>query len=125
MNHLPNIVVKSVPHKKQRYNTCGDYFNKGGEMHVRISRMNADHEFLVLVHELVEWYLTNKKGVTIEQIDAFDMAFERDRKDDSEPGDDPAAPYYDEHQIATKIERELADYLAIDWAKYDANVRAL
>lgn len=125
MNHLPKIVIDVIPHKKQRYNTAGDYFRKRGEIHIRVSKMHADHEFLVLLHELVEWYLTEKKGVTIEEIDKFDLAFEKSRKGDEEPGDDPKSPYYAEHQIATEIERELSSYLVVNWSKYDAYVKSL
>ena len=79
LNHLPKINVSVVPHKKQRYPTAGDYFLKGGEACFRISKMHANHEFLVLLHELVEWYLITQKGISIEAIDAFDIAFENKR----------------------------------------------
>lgn len=125
--HVPKIVIDVIPHKKQRYNTSGDYFFKKGEWHIRISKMGSDHEFLVLMHELIELYLTHRKGVTIEEIDKFDMDFEKSRRvgDESEPGDDVRAPYYSEHQFAKSIERQLAKKLDVNWDKYDAHVKSL
>lgn len=124
---MPKIIIDFIPHKKQRYDTVGDYLEKKGETHFRISKMNPDHQFLILMHELTEWYLTKKKGISLEKIDQFDMEYEKNRKegDESEPGDDLRAPYYHEHQIATKIEKDLAGFLGVDWDKYDEYVRNL
>lgn len=125
--HLPKIIIDVVPHKKQRYDTCGDYYKKGGALQIRVSKMVADHEFLVMMHELIEWYLTNKRGITIESIDKFDVEYEKRRKDGdtSEPGDDEQAPYYKEHQFATNIEKQLAEELGVNWDKYDEHVNTL
>jgi hypothetical protein len=77
-------------------------------------------ESLIAVHELIETLLCMSKGITQESVDAFDLAFERDRPkgDVSEPGDDPMAPYYNEHQFASIIERLLARELGMDWNDY-------
>lgn len=121
MQKLPTIVIKTIPHKEQRYPTVGDYWRDMlGRVQLRVSRMGADEEFLVAIHELIEWYLVERKGISIESIDAFDKAYEGD-----DPGADPQAPYHKEHMKAEEIERILADYLDIDWAKYDELVRAL
>ena len=49
------------------------------------------------------------------------MAYEKRRKpgDLSEPGDDVRAPYHHQHQVASSIERQLADELRV---RYDAEV---
>lgn len=127
MTHLPKIVIDIVPHSKQRYNTCGDYYKAKGSINIRISKLNANHEFLVAIHEFIEWYLTQAKGITIEDIDKFDIAYENKRKEGntSEPGDELDAPYYQEHQIATKIEKQLAEHLGVNWKKYDEHVNSL
>jgi hypothetical protein len=82
------------------------------------------YEFLVAAHEMIEAYLALHAGVTQEAVDKFDRAYEAKRKrgDDSEPGDDPRAPYHREHVFASKIERSLAKQLGVDWAKYDRGV---
>lgn len=125
MKNLPKIVIDVIPHKKQRYPTCGDYFKKKGELHVRISKMNSKHEFLVLMHEMIEWFLINEKGISIKSIDDFDILYEETKTDDSEPGNDPNAPYYEEHQYATLIEKLLAEKLGVNWSKYDEAVNKL
>lgn len=125
MKHLPDINFKAIPHNKMRYPTCGDYYKKNGELHVRVSKMNSKHEFLVFMHELIEWFLIDQKGISIKEIDDFDILYEETKSDNSEPGDDPNAPYFDEHQYATYIEKLLAEKLGVNWQKYDANVNSL
>jgi hypothetical protein len=44
------------------------------------------------------------------------MAF----KGEGEPGDDRSAPYYKQHQIATRMERQMAYEMGIDWNEYEA-----
>lgn len=89
--------------------------------------MNPEHEFLVVLHELVEWFLIERKGISIETIDKFDIAFEnrREQGNTDEPGDDPNAPYYDEHQFATLMEQLMADKLGVNWSRYDEHVNSL
>jgi hypothetical protein len=96
--------------------------------------MNAIYEFLVIVHEFIEWFLISQKGIKIEAIDKFDMAYEDAREKkvkapcgckptiDSEPGFDKHAPYYFAHKFATKIEKLLANFLGVDWKKYDNTI---
>ena len=125
MDSFEKIVMKVIPSEDQRYETVGDYFVKGNKIDFRVSDLNnMDMELLVLIHELVEWTLVNRRGIKIEDIDAFDIQFEKDREvgkhtDDEEPGDDKKAPYYKEHQIATKVEKLMAKELGIDWDKYN------
>jgi len=72
------------------------------------------YELLVALHELVEALLCQQSGVSQERVDAFDKAYEAKRPladKDSEPGDDPAAPYNRQHVIASVTERLAADLL--------------
>jgi hypothetical protein len=121
MKHLPIIESHTIPHKSQRYDTAGDYWKSKG-MQFRISRMNPDYEFMVLIHELTEWYLTQKRGITIKEIDKFDMGIGKDLDD---PGSDKRAPYYKEHKFATKIEKQLCKELGSDWKTYDQSFNKL
>ena len=124
--------IKTIPHKSQRYETCGDYYDGlFGVTHFRISKMdNPDYEFLISIHEQIEHYLIQKRGLPISEIDAFDIMFEKEREAglhtiDEEPGFDPRSPYLDEHAFATLIERQLADKLQVDWQKYSDTVNNL
>jgi hypothetical protein len=116
------IKMMTLPHEAQRYPTVGDYFKVGATDVITVSQMyNHDYEFLVGLHELIEMYLTQKRGIAEEDISAFDIEYERNRKegDVSEPGNDPKAPYFTEQQFATKIERMVADELGVNWDAYD------
>jgi hypothetical protein len=116
--HLPEINFKVIPHNKQRYDTVGDYWKEGGEQ-VRVSKWKIDYEFLIMMHELTEWYLTQKRGIKEKDIYKFDVWF---NKEDlvGEPGDHKNAPYRKEHHFATKVEKMLAKELGIDWKKYNS-----
>jgi hypothetical protein len=123
------IQLRTIPHSEQRYDTCGDWeFLKDGSIRVSVSDMgNEDYAFLVAIHEAVEVWLCQKRGITQEDVDSFDIAYEANRPkgDMREPGDHPSAPYRREHQFATKIERQLAKELSVNWEQYDAVVESL
>lgn len=136
---MKTIVIKTIPNEEQRYPTVGDYFDGrledlgGGDCrHFRISDMqNADYEFLVMVHELIENHFVQKAGISDQAIDDFDKAFEETREqvgdeiEMGDPGDDENAPYHKQHVLASRIERFLADALEIDWETYNATVMSL
>lgn len=126
MNTL--FVATVTPHSLQRYATCGDWIISPAGIEIKVSQMgDADSEFLVALHELVEAYLCRKAGITDEAVMSFDIAFEEKRQpgNTDEPGDDPAAPYNHEHRIATIVEMIVADAAGVDWKKHEANVNAL
>ncbi len=80
-------------------------------------------EQLIAIHEVVELSLVLSLGVSQEAIDQFDLSFERERKVgmvglDSEPGDDPRAPYHSAHLVASDVEQNLARELGVDWSTY-------
>ena len=130
-SQLPEIRVKVIPHGKQRYPTVGDYFERRGRWEFRISRIgDARYEFLVLIHELVEWFLCWLRGIPEEEITKFDVFFEWEiqqgkHPEDAEPGDDPRCPYRREHKFATRIEKMVAKALGVDWEEYNQRLDAL
>lgn len=125
------INFEVIKNEEQRYPTVGDYYEKDGVMEFRVSDMsNEDYHFLVFLHELIEQHLTKKRGITEEQITAFDIQFEKERElgahtPDEEPGYAPNAPYKNEHFIAEAIERIMANQLGVDWEKYNKTVMEL
>jgi hypothetical protein len=59
-----NIEIKTIPDKKQRYNTVGDYWIKDGKEYIRVSDMNNwEYETLIALHELIEATLCRKRGI--------------------------------------------------------------
>ena len=123
------IVIETIPHKEQRYDTCGDWYrDKEGTLRIKVSQEIGDKAAaLVAVHELVEVLLCEDRGITQIAVDKFDVEFEDERKpgNTDEPGDDPKAPYRKEHFFATNIERLLGAELGVDWAMYDAAINDL
>jgi len=124
------VVLASIPHKNQRYETVGDWWENSSypfrqSWDIRVSEMEDwRYELLVAVHELVEMALCKHRGIKEKDVSDFDMEFEqnRDLGDESEPGDDPAAPYRREHRFAENIERQLAHELNVDWETYNQAV---
>lgn len=123
-----NITIKIIPHADQRYPTVGDWFFNGQDLEIHVSKLSDwRHEMLVAVHELYEAVLCEHDGVTQKAVDDFDKTYEanRDRDDDSEPGDHQDAPYRLQHFRATNIERQMADALDVNWQEYEAELNAL
>src|SRR5215475_7195724 len=119
-------IIETIDHKDQRYPTVGDwYFDEHGNLVIRVSKMSDPrYEMLVAVHELVEVLQCQRDGVSQESVDQFDKAFEEKRakgelKDENaEPGDEPDAPYHEQHCLATSVERLLAYSLGVNWSQY-------
>jgi hypothetical protein len=113
------ITIETAPAAKIRYPIAGDWqFRPDGSLRITVAQM-SDRRFqqLVALHELVEALLCKEAGVSQERVDALDEAYEAKRlpdDKDSEPGDDPAAPYHREHVIASVTERLAADLLRVD-----------
>lgn len=128
---LRRTEIKIIPHKAQRYDTVGDWIFSGEALLVTVSDMKNNHyHFLVSVHEQIEAMLCAKAGIKEEDVTNFDMQFEQWRDvgqvgEFDEPGNDPRAPYYIQHKLATKIEMELADILGVNWNEYDLAVNSL
>jgi hypothetical protein len=124
------INIETIPHGEQRYPTVGDYWDDSeGVVQVRVSDMKDwRYEALVVVHELVEMFLTKHRDIAEQDISDFDVKFERSREEGlvtGEPGDHVNAPYRREHFFATNLERLFSSELGVDWFEYDVVVDAL
>jgi hypothetical protein len=125
-----DIIIKTIPHNQQRYETVGDwYFSQDhSKLFIFVSYMgNTHYEFLVAFHEQAEAMLCWDRGINEGAITVFDKLFEQNREagNEDEPGDDPLAPYRKEHFFATTVERLMAAELNVDWEKYDKAIYAL
>jgi hypothetical protein len=118
-------ILKSSP--VMRYATAGDYQEIAGGVQIEVfDQGDEDKNFLIAIHELVEQYLCNKRGITNKMIDDFDFKYEENRAEDddtSEPGDDPDCPYKNEHRFAMIVEQMMAHELGVDWHEYDENIK--
>ena len=123
MKHLRPINYRTIPHKKQRYDSAGDYWTKNNgfglnidEYRVSILPQGWRAELAVFVHEMVEFELCKEAGIKEEDITKFDI-----ESGHPDPGTLKESPYYDQHKIATKIEKYIIKQLGLDWKEYDAN----
>ncbi len=122
---IEEIVLRTINHKDQRYETVGDWLKHLGRVEIRTSKLSCwELEFLILVHELVEWGLCKKAGITQDEVDVFDKAHEKEQ-DEVELGDLRAAPYTKQHGLATSVERMLAAELGIVWSEYEEELNEL
>lgn len=122
------VMIKVIPNEQQRYPTVGDWQWEGDNLLITVSDMDDwRYNMLVAFHELAEVLICKHRGIDQATVDTFDIQFEKLRKHDNmdEPGDDPNAPYYKEHQFATCVERLLALELGVNWQKYDDTVNNL
>ncbi|MGP8124912.1 MAG: hypothetical protein ACLQEQ_03470 [Nitrososphaerales archaeon] len=124
------FVISQVPHTKQRYETVGDWI-PGRPTEIRVSRMKDQrYGFLVALHEMIEYELCKKNGISDNEVVAFDVNFEAERRRnmhpvEAEPGNDPRAPYRDEHDFATMIEMMVAQKLGVKWSAYEKTLLSL
>jgi hypothetical protein len=128
---LPEVLIRVIPHQEHRYSTIGDYYEVGdGKWVIEVSEVgDARYEFLVALHELVEWFLLWLRGVKEEEVRAFDEWWEEEAKKGNvqgdQPGNDVRAPYYWEHLFATLVERMVALQLGVDWKEYEERLKEL
>jgi|SRR6267154_4336810 len=125
-------IIETIQHNQQKYSTVGDWRNDpDGTLRIRVSDMrNEDYEFLVALHEMVEQHLCKRRGITVEAVDEFDIAFEKQRASSvaistAEPGDNRFAPYQSEHCTACGIERIVAAALGVKWSDYEEAINSL
>lgn len=116
------ILIESIPHNLHRYSTTGDYYEKDGIEHVIVSEL-ADKRMMqmVVLHELIEKFLTEARGIKEEDILVYDTA----HADSDEPGDEPDAPYYKEHFFAETVERLICGQFGINWDEYCDTIASL
>lgn len=122
---IKKVVIEVIPYEEQRYPTIGDwFFDKKGALQIRITDIGSwMDELLCGHHEFVEAFLCSVRGITEKMVDDWDNKFEEERKqglhgDDDEPGEDPKAPYYNEHLFATGEDMLLCQQLGLNWKEY-------
>jgi hypothetical protein len=131
------IEFKIISHKRQRYNTVGDYFKKQGRWLFRVSKMeDTRYTVLVFLHEIIEFFMCRMLDISVEAIDQFDLAYEQAREREVgnapcgcrfyvEPGEDPHSPCHRPHEVATTCERLIAEAIGIKWEQYCEVVESL
>ncbi len=113
---MKKIEMQVIPHQEQRYDTLGDYWEDAEGWHFRVSDMGDwRYNFSVLLHEFIEYAIMKHKGITEEEVLAFDLSVKPDSPYVDDPGFDPAAPYHEEHVYADCMERLIAPKLGMNF----------
>lgn len=114
------INIKFIDAKYQRYPTCGDYWETEDTIEIRITKQkDLRYNLLILLHEMIEYILTERAGIKEEDILEYDKIWNKKVYTAAEePGDEKDCPYRKQHRTAENFERLLADYLDVDWKKY-------
>jgi hypothetical protein len=131
------IDFRVIPHRKQRYDTCGDWFRADGHWFFRVSKLKKQYVALVFLHEIIEFVLCRLDHIKMKEIDRWDMEYEAARATPNrkiagcgcsfyeEPGDDTHAPYHLAHSTATRCERLIAEALGVNWQQYSDAITGL
>lgn len=121
--------LQAVSAKLIRNKQCGDWhFGKRDSILAFSAKMDDPRsEVAVGIHEFIEAWLCRDAGITDEQVTQFDLTFELERSEglhseDEENGDDPRAPYREQHQAATKVEKVVCEVLGLSWDDHCKNV---
>jgi hypothetical protein len=73
---MKKILINFLPHNQQRYETVGDYEEKENDLQVNISEMRRwEYEAMVLIHELIEYFLIKKKIIFLIKDDYLYYCF--------------------------------------------------
>ncbi len=142
---IKRIVIETIAMREQRYNTVGDWFfhdetlprhfESTKTLVIRVSDTgNWKWNMALALHELSEAILCTSSGVTQDEVDKFDIAWQSRLPEDSEPGDDVRAPYHKQHRVASQLELQFFDELhpmlrqsdrAIEWQNYESKLDEL
>lgn len=105
-----SIRIEFVPAASMRYVTLGDFWETDDALIIQVSdEVPPNEQYLVALHELIEWKLCALSGITNKQIDDFDFVYQGD----GEPGDEPHSPYRTQHRFAMLIEHLMAHEMGV------------
>jgi hypothetical protein len=135
-------IIEVIPAEELRYESVGDWYltnhcgpnlseenmvdswDEADTLHIKVAKMNDPrHEDLVILHELAEALMCRHEGVTPGQVDEFDKAWKKKFGDAVyEPGNDPDAPHFRQHLLATAIENMVAGELEVNLDDYSIDL---
>jgi len=128
-----NFVTNIIPLDEMPYRTIADWrFSKDAKTcYINVADLgDEDYHNALILHETSEIMALLRRfspHEAVKIVDTFDKRFEKNRKDDFEtdPGDDPRAPYHIEHGFATGIERTYLASAGRNWKKYEDKISAM
>jgi hypothetical protein len=131
VNINAQIVSKAEISSRKGFTGADWWLDSDGNLQVRVERLATyGRTMSLMVHEIVEAVLAKMHGVTVEQVDKFDLKFESENPENKgiEAGDAPSCPYGREHMAATACERIVAMECGVgscdSWSEYDQELSA-
>lgn len=122
------IRLKRIDQRDQKYTTLGYWFfterDNKGVLVVEVSKMKDwRHELAVWGHELIEVAYCKLMGITTEECDKFDDAFEKRYESGEispmvEGGDQKECPYYVGHRLGVAWEHFIIALTFAGWKRY-------
>lgn len=133
------INIEIIHHAQHRYPTVGDWWvGPEGTLEIRVSKLkDPRHEALIAIHELTEVLIETVKRLGkldvppaefVAEADKFDETYEENRAegdDESEPGCETTAPYYQGHMAASAIENIAAMLLGVNYNTYADEIASM
>src|SRR5579859_7350733 len=120
---VPNIQIAA----RKGFTGADWWFDIYGDLQVRVATELEDwrEQVSLAMHEATEAILCKYDGVTVQDVDRFDITYGKENRVDLNAGDDPKSPYRRQHTFATAVERILTGYMNVDWLPYDERLSAL
>jgi hypothetical protein len=120
---INKISIKIILNEDMRPGIGGaDWYLENDVLQVRVVRLSTQKRTMELaVHETTEALVALEQGITVKQVDDYDMAFEKKHPENHglNAGDQSDCPYKRAHCAATAIERILAFAWDENWQEYD------
>lgn len=127
---IQRIRIEFIDHNRQAYETAGNWTFLPDDQDpdmliIHVSSMgDLDMQISCAIHELIEARRCLKDGVSQDDVTRFDEKCLMENRE-GEPGDAEDSPYRRQHEIATDVERVVADALDLNWMEYSAKVDSL
>jgi len=120
---MKRIVVDFIPQHKHKYKTVGNYGETKEEIWFEITDFpnKPAYSIAILLHEIWEFYRNRQEGISIEDVDAFDLS----HPELDDPGLSSNAPYHKTHMEADVIERAFIIFSKEDWVEYEKAINDL
>jgi len=117
------IIIEFIDQKDQRYDTVGDYGETEDGVWFKITKFeeNPMRSIYVLMHEMWEFFRNKQLGISVEDVDDFDLS----HPELDDPGLSPNSPYHKTHMESDAIERLCCVLAQDDWVDYESEIESI
>lgn len=121
LKKLPIIIIEIVPLSDIPIkNEVADYrYDEHNWLRIKIAQSkDSCVDMEILMHELSEWFLNERDGITIEEVDKWDMAHVGSGAKGSVKG----CPYGKNHSFANRLSRKFIEKCGYVWRDYKKQI---